>query len=326
MKKENDILTLDNCFSNYINISLEMRQTPHWGLWKKVPMAGGKMDKIPCNAAGDNISNLLFDQTLEEAAKDFNPAIHAGLGYSFREDDPYVGIDYDHVLNENGDITQPEILAEVEALCTFTEESQSHTGLHCICTVKEWPADMKQGTKKKAGEMYYSGRFFAITGDMWKKSPAEIRTIEPELIRRIYDRLNPQKEAPARPPQAAYSSAISDFEIITRLRDSQKTRALYDGDISAYDSQSEADLALCNHIAFYTKNPQQINAVFQKSGLMRGKWTEARGKETYGDITITEALRTTRGQYDPFYHSRRGAEIGRRIFARMEERRQACQN
>ncbi len=298
----------DNSTSEYLNIPMEIALFPLWGYWKT--------GKIPCDSDGKNMDHHAFDLTLEDAVKLFNPQIHKGFGFSFRESDPFVGIDYDHVLDESGDIADSVIADEVQALNSYTEMSQSGTGLHVICKVEEWPSDIPHGTHKKNGEMYRSGRFFAITGKVWKNH-GEIRTVTPELIRQLYDRLNPVAQTPTRTPQTHEPVTISDFGIIIRLRNNPRTGRLFQGDTSGYTSPSEADLGLCNHIAFYTKD----------SGLYREKWDEKRGKQTYGDITIAEALRTAADQYDPLYGRRKGVEEGKRIFARIEGRRQQeCQN
>lgn len=286
----------------YKNISLKvMAVFPQWGYWKT--------GKIPCNAAGKNTDHNAFCLTLEEAAAGFDPNVHSGIGFSFREDDPFVGIDYDRVVNERGEITDPAIAAEIEELNSYTELSQSGTGLHCICKVNNWP-DIPKGTKKAAGELYYSGRYFAITGDVWKDQ--EIRTVESELIREIYNRLNPPKETPLRQPQTHHSSTLSDRWIINRLQSSPRTAGLYSGDTTGYNSQSEADLALTNAICFYTKDPGQIDSIFRSSGLYRKKWD----RKDYADMTIQKAISGTTGQYDPNYHSDRGKELMRGLLRR----------
>ncbi|MEM5767916.1 MAG: AAA family ATPase, partial [Bacillota bacterium] len=59
-----------------------------------------------------------------------------------------------------------------------------------------------------------------------------------------------------------------------------------------YPSQSEADLALCSLLAYWTGNDKaQIDRLFRHSELMRDKWDEKRGKHTYGEITIETAIK-----------------------------------
>jgi hypothetical protein len=66
-----------------------------------------------------------------------------------------------------------------------------------------------------------------------------------------------------------------------------------------YPSQSEADLAFCCLLAFWTQDPTQIDRLFRISGLMRAKWDEKRGAQTYGARTIAEALARQTEHYTP---------------------------
>jgi hypothetical protein len=62
---------------------------------------------------------------------------------------------------------------------------------------------------------------------------------------------------------------------------------LWRGDWSGYSSQSEADLALCNHLAFWCgPDEQRIADLFAQSGLNRTKWQ----REDYRRRTIRKAL------------------------------------
>lgn len=63
---------------------------------------------------------------------------------------------------------------------------------------------------------------------------------------------------------------------------------------------SSADLALCNDLAFWChKDPQLMDACFRLTGLIRPKWDERRGTNTYGERTIAKAIADTPNTYDP---------------------------
>jgi putative DNA primase/helicase len=68
-------------------------------------------------------------------------------------------------------------------------------------------------------------------------------------------------------------------------------RRLWNGDFSAYPSQSEGDMALCSHFAFWLgRDAASMDAAFRESGLFRKKWDEKHGSNTYGESTIQKAL------------------------------------
>lgn len=72
-----------------------------------------------------------------------------------------------------------------------------------------------------------------------------------------------------------------------------KYQKLFNGDISSYDNQSDADMALVGHLSRKGLTEIEIDQVIRTSGLYRAKWDELRGKETYGQRTIRKALQDT---------------------------------
>ena len=75
-----------------------------------------------------------------------------------------------------------------------------------------------------------------------------------------------------------------------------KIKALMDGDLSEYDSQSEADLALMGHLAFwFEKDAPTMDTIFRESGLYRTKYE----REDYAKRTISRALHSTKSVYKP---------------------------
>jgi hypothetical protein len=120
---------------------------------------------------------------------------------------------------------------------------------------------------------------------------------------------DPQSNAAVEQPEATVGEAVSsqaaskkpktvadlsDSELLDRARNAKggaKFEALWRGDYSAYKSQSEADLALCNSLAFWTgDDAARIDRLFCASGLYRPKWNEKHGSTTYGQKTIGQAL------------------------------------
>ncbi len=84
---------------------------------------------------------------------------------------------------------------------------------------------------------------------------------------------------------------LSCNELLERMFSSlhgAEIRGLYNGDVSRYgEDDSRADLALCSYLAFWTNNDlQMMDSLFRKSGLMRPKWDERRGSQTYGAMTL----------------------------------------
>jgi putative DNA primase/helicase len=70
--------------------------------------------------------------------------------------------------------------------------------------------------------------------------------------------------------------------------------------VTGYGSRSEADLALCVVLAFWTqRDAARMDRLFRGSALRRDKWDEPRGTQTYGAKTIAAALKKCRETYTP---------------------------
>lgn len=69
----------------------------------------------------------------------------------------------------------------------------------------------------------------------------------------------------------------------------------------AYQSQSEAGLALCCKLAFWSgKNTEQMDRLFRQS-LFREKWDDKHHADgaTYGEETLAKAIEATETVYSP---------------------------
>jgi len=110
---------------------------------------------------------------------------------------------------------------------------------------------------------------------------------------------------PSPPPSDHYVAVtISDDEIIElackKPRTGDKFRSLWDGNWNDhYNSASEADSSVVFTLAYYTKDAQQIDRIFRRSALIRPKWDQQHGSETYGATTISKALSKVTKQFTP---------------------------
>lgn len=86
---------------------------------------------------------------------------------------------------------------------------------------------------------------------------------------------------------------------ILRSKQGGKFQKLYCGKWQgAYESHSEADLALCSVLAFWCKkDPAQMDRIFCQSKLYRQKWDDRHGQHTYGQMTIQTAISQTENVY-----------------------------
>lgn len=233
----------------------------------------GRLGKVPVGKNGraasiTNKSNWLsFDDAMTTYLMDtdkFN-----GVGFIFTEDDPYVGIDIDAARAMNG---WQEI---IEKFTSYTERSPSKKGVHIITKgfIPNTHA-IKVGDHEH-GEiaMYDALRYFTFTLDTIKNF---------EIVR------------PNQPAIEWLAKSLDDKSLITSITHKDyrdKFVELYEGRWSnKYPSQSEADLAFCRILANNHAPMHQIDRIFRKTKLMRSKWNEKHGNETYGLMTLKKAL------------------------------------
>jgi putative DNA primase/helicase len=138
---------------------------------------------------------------------------------------------------------------------------------------------------------------------------------QPQLnafYRRVF---GPAERAQAAPsPSAHRPSHLTDGEIVRRAseaRNGDKFRRLFfDGDTSDHGGDdSVADLALCSHLAFWTRDEGQIDRLFRKSELCRDKWAN---RPDYRERTIKKALELATNRYSPAGSAERAVPTGRR--------------
>lgn len=291
------------------HIPQELQAWPQWVVWRYGMLRkSGKREKplyTPATGRPASTTNAATWGTYEEAAKAaYAGGNYEGIGFVFDETDPYCGVDLDGCRNpETGDLAEwAQII--VTQLDTYTEISPSGTG------VKLWLRARLSGTQHTAIphtgakiEVYDTERYFTVTGRHLPGTPLTIEERQAALDA-WYAATFPQTKVRAATRQAATLPAMSDDELIEKAlgaANGEAFRRLMDGDISDYgDDDSAADQAQCNHLAFWTRDSEQIDRLFRQSGLFRAeKWDAARGKTTYGQQTIEKALQYVSAQYHP---------------------------
>ena len=251
-------------------------------------------------------------------------------GIGFQLGNGFFGIDLDrHIIDSELTSFAKDILARFE---TYSEYSPSGEGIHIIgygtkpgpnCSA--YQETNPDGSQQKI-EIYDSTRYFTVTGNavFLKEEGNVIRGIGimpcQDALAALYNQLfPPTPETPsfgtkkATPPQRRLSErrrqpapsateTISDVNLLSKIRlsrQSEKFEGLWRGNISGYPSPSEADVAFCDILAFWTRDVAQIDSLFRQSGLYREKWDEKHGKQTYGQMTIDAALKFVGTTYQP---------------------------
>ena len=286
------------------NIPDEIKGLKQWVCWVG-------QDKIPKNAStGKNAQSNNPDtwSDFETACKACDKYNFDGVGFMFANG--YFGVDLDHCI-DNLDFCDEF----VETLQSYAEISKSGTGIHIICKGK-----LPSGARRKNGvEMYSQGRYFICTGNVYNEKYKKISECT-EAVKILHSKYLPSETPKAEKDISAIEIiSMDDQEVVDKARNCKSGylfTMLYQGEWQGvYSSQSEADLALCNQLAFWTqKDAAQMDRIFRSSGLMRAKWDERRGANSYGEITISKACMGCTEVYNPSKHGETGTELAFAVF------------
>lgn len=264
-------------------IPQELLNLPSW-VGYQLRRNKDRIDKVPMNVLTGRTAKTNDPSTWTDFTTASDLALqrgYAGVGFVFQP--PYVGVDIDHCVKDGA--IAPYAVDILKALNSYAEYSPSGTGIHILCKGK-----IARACKiSKIGlEIYTKGRFFTVTGNRLENYPAELNECT-DALKGIFSRF------------VDIPPADDVLSLIAKSKDAEKFQRLYSGQWqNDYPSQSEADLALCNKLAFWTgKDAGQMDALFRQSGLMRPKWDEKHFGDgrTYGQSVIEKAVTDCREVY-----------------------------
>lgn len=284
------------------NVPSELRILDQWVGWRAQKRPDGTLAKVPLNPidgaearVNDSTTWADFEQTTVQA----DHCKWSGVGFVLTANDPYVGIDLDHVRNPETGELHPTVAEWVRTLDSYTEASPSGTGLHVFIrasVVRPFVKALPDVGARAKIEVYGEGRYLTVTGDRLPASPESIedgQLVLNAILEGLRDVPKTHQEAH---PLLVTSLTSDDLAVIVKVAqfpDADKFRRLMTGDTLGYPSKSEADFALVNLLGYGSDwNLGQIDRIFRASGLMDGKWDSARGDSTYGVQTIENAYRT----------------------------------
>ncbi len=309
-ENQNGNLSVTQDFSS---IPDALKQKPQWVCWR-LEDRDGKQTKIPYNPTIGTMASSTDPATwsgYKEAVVAFEKNEYTGIGYVFSKDDPFCGIDIDNCI-ENGKL-KPWAVDILLKLDSYTEISPSGTGVKVFVRAEKPGNKCRKAYQDGEVEMYHAKRYFTVTGAVMSEYSNSIEERQDELSK-IYDDTfgasqnksdepkDPKEQNRQEKSVPISNNLLTDDEILNIIRHSKQAdrfNSLWSGDTTGYDDDdSRADAALCATLAFYTKDPRQIDSIFRQSGLIRAKWDEKRGVETYGQITVNGALETVTGQYE----------------------------
>jgi primase-polymerase (primpol)-like protein len=252
----------------------ELKAYPQW--------IGTTEDKVPLHPNGSNA--LLDDPLTYSTYKEIVEAGFPHIGFVFTKNDPFVGIDLDDHEDKPATEEQKQRFKRIVASAnSYTEISLSGRGVHIIVRAKK-AINFAQDNV----EMRSHNRYLLLTGNcIADRTKIKYRQ---HFINMLCSEVKQHRKARQ---IASQPEKESDEQLLRKARnafDSNKFDVLWTGNWEVYyPSQSEADLALCSILGFYSKNDEQVIRLFRMSAL--GKRDKA-NRQSYIDYTINR-MRST---------------------------------
>ena len=151
----------------------------------------GKPTKVPYSPHGGMGSSTDPSTwgTLEKAQKAAERGDYSGIGFVISP--PFVGIDFDYCINEEGQI-DPSIKEVIDWFDSYTEISPSGRGIHILIKGSFDGPGFNRHVEGRKIEVYQKARYFTFTGNPY----GEIKPIEERIdqVRWFYASLKQRTE------------------------------------------------------------------------------------------------------------------------------------
>jgi len=232
-----------------------------------------------------------------------------GLGFVLNGDG-LVAIDLDDCVkwDDQNPRFDNQAGAIIRALGSYAEFSPSRNGIH-ILAFGDLPLANRRNEAARV-EIYSRKQYLTVTGDLVPGSSVSICNRQLQL-RALLNQFFPGEARDfsqgraseyRRDPRTTPTPlrVLDDDSLLMRARSAKngtRFRTLFDdGTACEYSSDSEADLALCLILAFWTgRDGDRIDRLFRRSARMREKWE----REDYRTRTIDRALNRVQSTWKP---------------------------
>ena len=236
-----------------------------------------KADKVPLRVVDlkpASVTNAADWSSYDEAAARIAGDNSLILGFCLTDADPFTCIDLDSYKTKDASILNNH--AEIfKSFNTYTELSPSGGGGHLWCKGK---VDTRK-FEAQFIEVYSTGRYMTVTFKVCNDAPvAERQTLLNQLVASI-DAAKPRHVntgAQVDGPQVLTDQQVLDCafrasngNVFSMLHAGNWKMVKDEAGLQKYPSQSEADIALCNMLAFYTDNREQVGRIYWDSPLFR---------------------------------------------------------
>jgi hypothetical protein len=247
----------------------ELKALRQWIVWRYETTPTGRTTKVPYSPITGHLASVTdashwadwFTANAALAQHGFS-----GLGFVLTNADPYTFIDLD---NAEGEPTAMALQDEVYRLfgASYQELSPSGKGLHIIV---RGVVPTGKGKRRHSVEVYSSERYMTMTGNQVAGRERLPILEQQSNVEWLWSQLGGDDET-NQAFEGTYQDAEPDEVILERASNASnggKFLDLWHGRWEGhYPSQSEADFALIDILAYYTVSVFQVARLFRASAL-----------------------------------------------------------
>ena len=313
----------------FSNIPEELRQLRQWVIWRSRDIGPRKNMKIPYNprtswnraSVNEPSTWASFDEAVAAAQSN-----GVGIGFVFTTSDPYIGIDIDDEAKVAPERLEQfkELRSRLLLIDSYKELSPSRNGAHIIV----------KGALPKRGhrphglnvELYASGRFFTMTGDLINGELHSIRDAQEDVnhfMEVFPDHGAGDNDVMSIEPITDMGRRLdlTDEQVLTIADSMQGFRARYMGvDIQDW---SVEHFKLVGDIDKVTGDPEQVRRLVQASPFVLNSPAKAGvPRLSKSQRIFIDDLARVRRDDGNFRHSPMMIEQGRLIWERVSAARE----
>ena len=264
------------------NIPSRLQNLDQWLVWKSQPRIGlqNKFTKVPYNLR----TALPSDATSADTWATFGQVVQAtgydGIGFAINQPIGLLLIDLDDCIVDG--VVQAWAEELIQICDTYTEYSPSGLGFHLILQGEKLVA--KTRFHNKQVEIYDSGRYLTITGDVYQEQK-EINDSTAELLFQYLDQISPAESVVKAQPSIVSNPTEVNLPLDRAILAKIQTHPEYNQE---WNDLSERDACLAGLTNFYTGNSfDQTERILLSTEFCRDKWSQLRQHPTIEDQKIT---------------------------------------
>ena len=318
-----------NTRSNYQNLPKELREHGLFCSWRYESVKG-RLTKVPYRLDGRRARSTVRDDfcdfNMMEAHIHIKNSQNIDCGLGLGIFNGFSAIDIDDCV-ENGKLNSLAVDV-INAIDSYTEYSPSGAGIRIIFKAPDFEYDTDRwyiNNRKVKMEVYVHGctnKYVTLTGNVIRPVDVNERCSKLKTILERYMVRPADVQASDRSNREANAhSFLTDEEVLEKAMNGRARRFVKlfrDGDFSDYASQSEADLALCSMLAFWSNgDTDQIDRLFRQSALYRPKWD----RKDYSEHTMKMAINGCSEFYEPINRTSPEEDFSDTMLERLKEMR-----